>query len=170
LAFGLSLEAATYEVAQRNPRAADDDPGTTERPWKTLTRSAERAGPGDVVIIRGGVYRERVLARKSGTAQTPIRFEAAPGEHVVVTGADRLTGWEQADNARPIYRIAWPHTFIGWNRSRCRGSRKAILEVPCRACSSELCKQEAPTIDNSALNSRQEILLLPPRHSEHHKK
>jgi len=57
-------------------------------------------------VIRGGVYRERVLVKSSGTVQVPIRFEAAPGEHVVVTGADRLTGWQKADDTRPIYRVA----------------------------------------------------------------
>ncbi len=116
-AFGLSLRAATYEVTQQNPQSSDDGPGTAERPWKTLAKAAEKAGPGDVVVIRSGVYRERVLVRTSGTAQAPIRFEAAPGEQVVVTGADRLNGWRKADEARPIYRVAWPHKFIGWNRN-----------------------------------------------------
>ena len=55
--------------------------------------------------------------KTSGTAQAPIRFEAAPGERVVLTGADRLTGWQRADDARPIYRVAWPHKFVTWNRS-----------------------------------------------------
>jgi parallel beta-helix repeat protein len=117
LALGSTLQAATYEVAQQNPHASDDGPGTAARPWKTFAKAAEKAGPGDVVVIRDGVYRERVLAKTSGTAQAPIRFEAAPGEHVVLTGADRLTGWRKADEARPIYSTTWPHKFIGWNRS-----------------------------------------------------
>jgi len=117
LALGGARQAATYEVALENPQASDDAPGTSERPWKTIATAAEKASPGDVVVIRGGVYRERVLAKTSGTAQTPIRFEAAPGEHVVLTGADRLTRWRKAEEARPIYRTAWPHKFIGWNPS-----------------------------------------------------
>ena len=116
LVLGLGLHAATYEVAQQNPQASDDAPGTVERPWKTVAKAAETARAGDVVVIRGGVYRERVLVKASGTAQAPIRFEAAPGEHVVVTGADRLTGWRKADETRPIYSVAWPHKFITWNR------------------------------------------------------
>ncbi len=117
LVLGLGLHAATYEVAQQNPQASDDAPGTVERPWKTVAKAAETARAGDVVVIRGGVYRERVLVKASGTAQAPIRFEAAPGEHVVVTGADRLTGWRKADETRPIYSVAWPHKFITWNRT-----------------------------------------------------
>ena len=117
LARGSALQAATYEVAQMNTQASDDAPGTAERPWKTISKATERAQPGDVIVIRGGVYRERVLAKTSGTAQAPICFEAAPGEHVVVTGADRLISWRKADESRPIYSAAWPHKFIGWNRS-----------------------------------------------------
>lgn len=117
LALVSSVPAATYEVAQQNPQASDDAPGTADRPWKTFAKAAESAGPGDVIVIRGGVYRERVLVKTSGTAEAPIRFEAAPGEHVVVTGADRLGGWRKSEDARPIYSVAWPHRFIGWNRS-----------------------------------------------------
>ncbi len=100
LAFALvaSVQAANYEVAQLNPRADDAAPGTLERPWKTLAKAAGTVRPGDMVVIRGGIYRERVVLKTSGTAQVPIRFVAAPGERVVVTGADRLTGWRRADD------------------------------------------------------------------------
>jgi hypothetical protein len=93
LAGMLSLSAATYEVAQQHPQASDDASGTAEQPWKTIAKATDKARPGDLVVIRSGVYREHLLVRSSGTEQAPIRFEAAPGEHVVVTGADRLTGW-----------------------------------------------------------------------------
>ena len=117
LALGVALRGATYDVAQHHPQAADDAPGTTDQPWKTLSRAAEKAAPGDVVTIRGGVYRERVVVKTSGTPQAPTRFEAAPGEQVVLTGADRLTGWRKAEEARAIYSVPWPHRFITWNRS-----------------------------------------------------
>ena len=115
VALGSALHAATYEVAQQNPQASDDSPGTAERPWKTIGKATEKAGPGDVIVIRGGMYRERVLVKRHGTAQAPVRFEAASGEHVVLTGADRLTNWKKADDSRPVYRVPWPHKFIGWN-------------------------------------------------------
>jgi hypothetical protein len=117
LASGISLSAATYEVAQRNPRANDDGPGTVEQPWKTIAKAADTAQPGDVILLRGGVYRERVVVKTSGSPEAPIRFEAAPGEHVVLTGADRITGWQRVDQGQPVYRAAWPHRFINWNPS-----------------------------------------------------
>ena len=102
LALASVLHATTYEVAQQHPQASDDAPGTAERPWRTIAKAAEKAGPGDVVVLRGGVYRERVVLKTSGTAQAPIQFEAAPGEEVVVTGADLLSRWQQPEEARPI--------------------------------------------------------------------
>jgi hypothetical protein len=117
LALAQTARASTFQVAQQHPRTSDDGPGTVERPWTTIAKAAEKAGPGDVVIIQGGLYRERVVIKASGAEQAPIRFEAAPGEHVVVTGADRLAGWRKTEDARPIYRAAWPHKFITWNRS-----------------------------------------------------
>ncbi len=112
---GSQLRAATYEVAQRAPEAADDGPGSTERPWKTLARAAQAVHPGDVVLIRDGTYREHVVIQTSGTEQSPIRFEAARGADVVLSGADRLTAWVQPDPGTPVYRTAWPYRFITWS-------------------------------------------------------
>lgn len=101
-----------YEVAQNNPKASDDGPGTAELPWKTVSKAAENVNRGDIIIIHEGVYRERVVIKNSGTAQQPIRFEAAPGERVIITGADQLTGWTKLPSENPIYTIAWPYSFI----------------------------------------------------------
>jgi hypothetical protein len=117
LAVGATLPAATYEVAQQHPQASDNAPGTRERPWKSIAKAAENVGAGDVVVIRGGVYRERAVLKNHGTAQAPIRFEAAPGEVVLMTGADHITGWQKTDEARPVYQVSWPHRFIPWNQS-----------------------------------------------------
>ncbi len=117
IALGLSACAATYEVAQRDSQASDTGAGAAELPWKTISHAAENISPGDRVIIRGGIYRERVLIKISGTAENPIRFEVAPGEQVILTGADRLTGWEKADPDRPIYRVRWPHRFNAFSKT-----------------------------------------------------
>jgi Right handed beta helix region/Protein of unknown function (DUF1565) len=116
LLSGLSVSAAIYEVSQRTPQANDANPGNSERPWRTITRAAEKARPGDTILIRDGVYRERVVAKVSGSAEAPIIFEAAPGAHVVVTGADRLTDWKKVTDRKPIYQVPWPHCFIGWSK------------------------------------------------------
>src|SRR5664280_349940 len=116
LASVASVSAATYEVAQRNPQASDGGDGTRDRPWRTLSRAAEKVGPGDTVVVRDGIYREQVTVKASGTALAPIQFAAAPGAHVVLTGADRLTGWQRAEGGLPIYQVPWTHRFIGWSK------------------------------------------------------
>ena len=115
LALGVSVSAKTYEVAQRNPQASDEGEGTRERPFKTIARAAEITGPGDKVVIHDGTYRETVVAKTSGTAEAPILFEAAPGAQVMLTGADRLTGWQKAATGLPVYSVHWTHRFIGWS-------------------------------------------------------
>jgi hypothetical protein len=104
-AFTVPVPAATYEVAQLNPQASDNGDGTPERPWKTITKAAGKAGPGDTVVVRDGIYREQVVVKQNGTAQAPTLFEAAPGAQVVLTGADQLTGWQKAGGAQPIYHV-----------------------------------------------------------------
>jgi hypothetical protein len=117
LSSGLRLHAATFEVAQRNPNADDTGPGTTDRPFKTLSKAVEAATPGDTILVRDGVYREGIVVKRSGTAEKPIRIEAAPGAHVVVTGADRITDWKRVEGSQPVYQVPWPHRFVTWSKN-----------------------------------------------------
>ena len=85
---------------------------TGGRQFRTIGEAAQAVAPGDTVLIHTGVYREGISVGTSGTAARPIRFESAPAANVVVTGADRLTGWRKEPGLDPIYSIAWPYTFI----------------------------------------------------------
>lgn len=84
--------------------------------FRTISESATKAGPGDTVMIHGGIYRETVTVETSGTAEKPIRFEAASGERVVVTGADEIREWRKEPKGN-IYSAAWPHRFLEWSKS-----------------------------------------------------
>ena len=88
--------------------------GVDGKQFRTISEAAAVVQPGDTVVIHGGVYRETVTIEKSGTALHPIRFIAAPGERVVVTGADRITDWKRESENQSIYSTAWDHDFIGW--------------------------------------------------------
>jgi hypothetical protein len=86
----------TFYVDNRNPRAADSNPGTMELPFLTISKAAQVLRPGERVVIMTGVYRERVDPARGGTGPDKmISYEAAPGANVVVKGS-RLakTGWE----------------------------------------------------------------------------
>src|SRR5437879_449647 len=86
----------TYYVDNRNPRAADSNPGTKELPFSTINKAAQVLQPGERVVIMTGVYRESIAPRHGGTGPDKmISYEAAPGANLVVKGSRLLkTGWE----------------------------------------------------------------------------
>jgi hypothetical protein len=85
LALSVPLRAlgAVYHVS---PAGIDNGPGTEARPWKTISRAAATAGPGDTVLIGTGTYAERVRLQRSGTPGRPIVFRARDGAEAVIDG------------------------------------------------------------------------------------
>ncbi len=79
--------------------------------FRAIGDAAKHVQPGDLVLIHTGVYRESITIGTSGTAGRPIRFEAAPAATVVITGADRVTGWQKEPGPDNIYSVAWPYSF-----------------------------------------------------------
>ncbi len=76
---------------------SDSNPGTIARPFATLQKAIEVAGPGQLVYVRGGVYRivnpairsAGVNFWKSGTSdRNRIRYFAFPGERPVLDFAN----------------------------------------------------------------------------------
>lgn len=92
-----------YHVAQSNPAADDENPGTEERPWFTIGHAAPVLQPGERVVIHAGVYREWVKPARGGDApDRMIAYEAAPGEGVVLKGSDLWTPeWEPTPEFPP---------------------------------------------------------------------
>lgn len=76
-------------VAQNNPQASDNNPGTLERPLKTINAAAQLLQPGEKVIVHEGIYREHVIPARGGTAANKmIAYEVASGEKVIVKGSE----------------------------------------------------------------------------------
>ncbi len=73
--------------------------------------------PGDKVVLHNGTYRESVKISRSGTREKPIRFEAAPGARVVISGADQLTNWKKvADSGDDnVFVTDWDYRFVKWS-------------------------------------------------------
>jgi len=116
------LAAAEYVVDQKNAAASDENPGTAEKPLKTIGKGLAMAQAGDTVLVKDGVYREQVVFKAGGAEGKPITLKAAPGERVQVNGADPITGWKKcapADvrgnaKAENIYwaELDWPPTAV----------------------------------------------------------
>ena len=71
----------------------DGNDGSAQRPFRTVQFAAARAQAGDVVTVHAGLYRERVHPPNSG-----VTFQAAAGDAVTISGADRVTGWSRVGN------------------------------------------------------------------------
>jgi hypothetical protein len=101
------LVAAEYYVALTGN---DRNPGTMEKPLRTIQQGVDRLMPGDICFVREGTYRETVRLRRSGTAAQPIRVQAMPGEVVVISGTEVLSGkWTK--HRQSIYKTNAPNTF-----------------------------------------------------------
>ncbi len=98
--------AREYVVSQKNPAASDGNPGTRQKPFKTISAAAVRVQPGDKVTIHAGEYRETVIINNSGTVEAPITFEVAQGEMAVIKGSDVLKNWSR--DSGEIWKAALP--------------------------------------------------------------
>lgn len=78
LTIGLSVCAASvYHVAREHASASDQNPGTAELPFRTISRGSEEGRPGDTILVHDGIYRERVVLSRSGTREGPITLRGA---------------------------------------------------------------------------------------------
>nr|MCU0872412.1 hypothetical protein [Pirellulaceae bacterium] len=91
----------TYHVAQGDLQASDENPGTADRPWRTIGKAAATLQPGERVIVHRGVYREWVRPERGGTEPDQmIWYEAAPGEDVQIKGSEVWSPpWQATDGA-----------------------------------------------------------------------
>jgi len=115
LAVGLAADSASareFIVDQRNPAASDSNAGTSKAPLKTIGKAASMVQPGDTVLIKVGVYREVVELKTSGTEGKPVTLKAAPGERVVVSGAEPITGWRKATKGEVRNNPNWQNIRV----------------------------------------------------------
>ncbi len=114
LLAALPSHATTFFVDGSSKSAADTNPGTSDQPWKTLARagSAAELAPGDMVLVRSGVYREHFEIKVSGTPEKPITFAVAPQARVVIKCSEIVRGaWTRLKGA-PGVREPFPNAFI----------------------------------------------------------
>ena len=118
----------TYYVDNGSSRADDSGPGSSERPFRTISKAAQVLQPGERVVIASGTYRECVRPERGGTgADKMISYEAAPGAKVYIKGSEVIKeGWTQdpvvvfrrpggpeANPAAPPPPASWGYQFNG---------------------------------------------------------
>lgn len=98
-----TLNAKIYYVDQ-HAKSGDGSPG---KPFATINEAAQVAGPGDMVEIRPGTYRERVIPDQGGSADAPVTYRATRADTVIIKGSDLWTPrWEPSGGQPGIYSAA----------------------------------------------------------------
>ncbi len=94
---------------------SDLSDGSEATPWRTINHAAQLAVAGDTVLVHAGEYREWVKPLNGGLSDARrITYAAADGEHVVIKGSERVTGWEREDG--DVWRAVVPNALFGdWN-------------------------------------------------------
>lgn len=110
LSLAATAQASTHVVDNQHPAAADTNPGTREAPLRTISAAASRAVAGDEVLVRPGLYRERVTLTNSGAPGKPIVFRSAEPRKAVISGSDVVTDWQAASPGVWVRDV--PHVSI----------------------------------------------------------
>jgi pectate lyase-like protein len=77
-------ETATYYIATNG---SDSAAGTSiNTPFRSLAKAVSIANPGNLIYLRGGMYTTNatISISRNGTAASPIRVQAYPGEHPIL--------------------------------------------------------------------------------------
>jgi len=91
LISAFSANARTYYVAKNGN---DNQSGSEASPWETINKAGYSLTAGDTVLIKQGIYKERVKVVVSGTADKPIVFRNYKNDEVIIDGATIwLYGW-----------------------------------------------------------------------------
>ncbi|MEW9516568.1 right-handed parallel beta-helix repeat-containing protein [Streptomyces tubercidicus] len=104
----------TYYVATNGD---DNAAGTSAAPLKTINKAAEKAQPGDTVLVRGGTYREEVIFPRGGTSDNVrITYKPDAGASVTVTGSNTYNTWTKVSGTQDVYQLKIKNgDFNGFN-------------------------------------------------------
>jgi hypothetical protein len=80
------MAATTLFVSQTGN---DQDDGSSIHPWRTIWHGIAMVGPGDTLLVRGGIYSEHLSTVRDGNATAgAITILALPGDPAIVDGAN----------------------------------------------------------------------------------
>ena len=82
-----------------SPQGSDNNPGTINRPFKTVQKCAEVVQAGETCWLREGIYRETIKPAVSGTNKEPITFAAYKNETATISGTELIERWDVYRNS-----------------------------------------------------------------------
>jgi hypothetical protein len=93
-------------------QGSDQADGTSDQPFRTISRAASLASAGDTIIVHAGVYREWVNPSHSGTKDQPIVYTSAGDGEVIITGAEPITNW--IDEGNYVWSTEVPNSLFSF--------------------------------------------------------
>ncbi len=88
LTFILVSSAFAQSTVYVSVNGDDNNVGTFELPFKTVAKAVKSISDGDIIYIRGGIYREYVEVHRKN-----VKIYAYEDETPVIKGSDIMTGW-----------------------------------------------------------------------------
>ena len=102
-----------------DPQKGDDAvEGSQDRPWRTVSHGVRQLRAGQTLVLRGGVYYERVYLALAGQRDQAITIRSYPGEQAILDGSLRefteqpKECWQPVEDAAPgefVSRNAYPN-------------------------------------------------------------
>lgn len=103
------LHAKDYYVSESG---SDQNPGTSDLPFRTIQKAADLMQAGDVCCVRAGTYREWVKPPRGGNSETSrIVYQAARDEEVFIKGSEQVNKWVKEDGN--VWLAELPDSFFG---------------------------------------------------------
>ncbi|MDZ7296261.1 MAG: right-handed parallel beta-helix repeat-containing protein [candidate division KSB1 bacterium] len=116
------------------PEGNNNNPGTEELPWASLEYAVNQARPGDVFVMRGGIYYHTATIKISrhGTSEKPIIVVARPGEVPILDFSAQAE--ESSNNGVRLNAWYWHLVgltvrYAGHNGIRMDGSYNVLEQV-----------------------------------------
>ncbi|MEM0966314.1 MAG: right-handed parallel beta-helix repeat-containing protein [Verrucomicrobiota bacterium] len=109
LPFLMTTETSTIHVSIHGD---DSSVGSSDAPLRTISAAAQKAQPGDTVLIHSGIYREEIDPPRGGTSDSErITYAAADGEEVEIRGSEVIEGWEYVSDE--VWTTRVPNSLFG---------------------------------------------------------
>lgn len=103
------IQAKEYHVSITGN---DFNAGNIEAPFRTISKAAKVAQPGDVITVHEGVYRERIDPFYGGVHDgSRIVYQAAQEEEVWIKGSEEINSWKKYKG--DIWKVVIDNEFFG---------------------------------------------------------
>jgi len=119
-----------YYVDAKHPNASDDNPGTEDKPWKTVVFAGKTLKAGDKLTIKPGIYYGRVKLENSGVEGKPIIIEGSSLGDVVISGDKAVKGWKRVKRNSRIWEASYTQKLHSWPPRNSKHSRFYVSSEP----------------------------------------